>query len=474
MTLIKKSSINMLLNDKRAQTIICSLLEFFLLNHTSAVFSNVEYILREQHFFPSKSEDELRIIFSRLYTIIVVVGTSSKILMTTFYDYIGAWIPRIVCHVMQTVGLICILVATPENSEVFVWLGYPLFYGGGSGLAYSYYMIIPIFPKKVGFLFGVTGLPIAFAMVWYVAIVNMGSDYKWMVGFWLACIPFSVAHTFLNMPKSKIDFDDVRLGWETRNDSFLNGKRKSENYEELETKPRSMTQMSRHSFAPPELNRSSFRDYLNTVTSLPVLCTLVWYFTVEMRCLATFQQYQSWLRFKTKEEDQIKFYTELYSLISLSEAVLDPAVGFLIDEISSRLGFKSEGKDYDLNGSITSAIFMFIGSVFACSCSVFQLFDGVGVSTVFYIISHVCLIIFLYNSRYMSFISNCGADVRGRIISTGALIQMACPFLLTLSSRLLEEVFDDDYNKLSKLFLGLTLAGAVFPVVIIIFRLKTR
>ena len=56
-------------------------------------------------------------------------------------------------------------------------------------------MIIPIFPEKVGFLFGVTGLPIAFAMVWYVAIVNMGSHYKWMVGFWLACIPFSVAHT---------------------------------------------------------------------------------------------------------------------------------------------------------------------------------------------------------------------------------------------------------------------------------------
>ena len=139
MTLIKKSSssINSLLNDKRAQTIICSLLEFFLLNHTSAVFSNVEYILREQHFFLTKSEDELRITFSRLYTVIVVLGTSSKILMTTFYDFIGAWIPRLVCHVMQTVGLICILVATPENSEVFIWIGYPFFYGGGSGLAYS-------------------------------------------------------------------------------------------------------------------------------------------------------------------------------------------------------------------------------------------------------------------------------------------------------------------------------------------------
>ena len=108
-----------------------------------------------------------------------------------------------------------------------------------------------------------------------------------------------------------------------------------------------MSQKSRHSFVNPELNRSSFRDYLNAVSSLPVLCTLVWYFTVEMRCLATFQQYQSWLRFKTQEEDQIKFYTELYSLISLSEAILDPVVGYFIDEISSRLGLKSDGqKDY--------------------------------------------------------------------------------------------------------------------------------
>ena len=129
---------------------------------------------------------------------------------------------------------------------------------------------------------------------------------------------------------------------------------------------------------------------------------------------------------------------------------------------------------YDLNGSITSACFMFIGSVCACLCSMFQLFDGVGVSTVFYIISHVCLIIFLYNSRYMSFVSNCGVNVRGRIISTGALIQMACPFLLTLSSRLLEEVFENDYDRLSKLFLGLSLVGAVFPVLIIVFRLKNR
>jgi len=220
-----RKSINFLSTDKRARAIFCSIIEVFLLNHTSAVFANVEYVLREQNYFPSKTEDELRTAYARLLTAIVIACNVMKIFTTVVYDYVGAWIPRMVCHLMQIIGLTFLLIATPSSPSILIWCGYPMFYGAGAGLMYSYVMIIPIFPKRTGLLYGVLGLPIALAVLFYVAFVNMGDYYKWMFVAWLGFIPFSIAHTFLNMPKSKLDFGNVRLGWETRKDSFLGNKK---------------------------------------------------------------------------------------------------------------------------------------------------------------------------------------------------------------------------------------------------------
>ena len=183
------------LQDPKLRAILCCLIECFMLNHTTTIFSSVEYVLREQGFFSDKSEDQLRILYGRLFTSISICCNIVKILVSLSYDYIGLWIPRIGCHVLQVIGLSFLLIATPETPTIFVWLGYPFFYGGGAGLAYSYFMIIPIFPKRTGLLYGIMGLPVAAAMVWYVALVNMGSWYKVMFVAWLFCIPFSIAHT---------------------------------------------------------------------------------------------------------------------------------------------------------------------------------------------------------------------------------------------------------------------------------------
>jgi len=66
-------------------------------------------------------------------------------------------------------------------------------------------------------------------------------------------------------------------------------------------------------------NSLSFKTYLKELTSIPILCTLAWYLTNELRQMATVQQYQSWLRFKTSDEEEIKFYTESYSIIGLQQ-----------------------------------------------------------------------------------------------------------------------------------------------------------
>ena len=172
-----------------------------------------------------------------------------------------------------------------------------MFYGAGAGLMYSYVMIIPIFPKRTGLLYGVLGLPIALAMLFYVAFVNMGDYYKWIFVVWMAFIPFSVANTFLNMPKSKLDFGDVRLGWETRKDGFLGNKKAKKINHEFDVSDQESVQKSvQKTVSPPNdyqllrsrantavsqvenlrselvsTNSLSFKTYLKELTSIPIL-----------------------------------------------------------------------------------------------------------------------------------------------------------------------------------------------------------
>lgn len=417
-------------------------------------------------------------------------------------------------------------------------------------------MIIPIFPKRTGLLYGIMGLPVAAAMVWYVALVNMGSWYKVMFVAWLFCIPFSIAHTFLNMPKTKIDLKNPRLGWETRNDDIFKKNKVVKFKDEYQPSP-SITRKSSGVNNPnfdntPEnvsnrlelekennflVKRSSilsvateyghnienvlnledhetqgdiskFKLYIREVTSLPVICTLLWYrvvlskcqiqgqkhrqkshfrlmlaffvtflqnhlyFTAKTRQMATTAQYESWLRFKTTDNDEVKLYTEYYDLFLIAGTFLEPAVGFSLDWIT--LNVIQRRFDYEDNEakSLTSGVFMTIASILACLCSVFQFPEGVGISTVFYLICHVLLISFLYSSRYVALVVNTSPECQGQVIATSTALQLTVPIWITLSTQFLDKVLNGNYNDLSFIFLGLTGIGLVFPVAIVVYRMR--
>ena len=487
--------ISSLFSDIKFRAILCCLIECFLLNHTTTIFSSVEYVLREEEYFSDKSEDQLRILYGRLFTAISISCNIIKILVSLSYDYIGLWIPRIFCHIMQIIGLTFLLIASPETSTIFVWLGYPLFYGGGAGLAYSYFMIIPIFPKRTGLLYGIMGLPVAAAMVWYVAFVNMGDLYKIMFVVWLCCIPFSILHTFLNMPKTKIDLENPRLGWETRNDQIFGKREKINQDDENEgnindsfepdnklTKRTSILSVATENGHNLEniLNleetgnsKNKFKLYLKEVTTLPVICTLVWYFTAKTRQMATTEQYESWLRFKTKDDEEIKLYTEFYDLFLIAGTFLEPLVGFLLDWITLNvIQRKFDSFNDNQAKSLTSGIFMTVASILACLCSIFQFPEDVGASTVLYLVCHVLLISFLYSSRYVALVVNTSPECQGQIIATSTALQLTVPIWVTLSTQLLDKGFDGNYNDLSWIFLGICGFGLIFPVAIVIYRLK--
>ena len=393
-------------------------------------------------------------------------------------------------------------------------------------------------------------------MVWYVALVNMGSWYKVMFVAWLFCIPFSIAHTFLNMPKTKIDLKNPRLGWETRNDNIFKKNKIVKFKDEYQPSP-SITRKSSGVNNPnfddtPEnvsnrlelekennflVKRSSilsvateyghnienvlnledhetqgdiskFKLYIREVTSLPVICTLLWYrvvfskcqiqgqihrqkshfrsmlaflvtllqnhlyFTAKTRQMATTAQYESWLRFKTTDNDEVKLYTEYYDLFLIAGTFLEPAVGFSLDWIT--LNVIQRRFDYEDNEakSLTSGVFMTIASILACLCSVFQFPEGVGISTVFYLICHVLLISFLYSSRYVALVVNTSPECQGQVIATSTALQLTVPIWITLSTQFLDKVLNGNYNDLSFIFLGLTGIGLVFPVAIVVYRMR--
>ena len=332
----------------------------------------------------------------------------------------------------------------------------------------------------------------------------------------------TLAHTFLNMPKTKIDLKNPRLGWKTRNDDIFKKKtvtfkdecqpspsisrkpsgvnnpnfddiaKNVSNRLELEKSEKEKTFMNKRSsilsvateYGHNIENVLNLKDhettedisklklYIREVTSLPVVCTLLWYFTAKTRQMATTAQYESWLRFKTTDDDEVKLYTEYYDLFLIAGTFLEPAVGFSLDWITLNIiqrKFDYEDKEAK---SLTSGFFMTIASILACLCSVFQLPEGVGTSTVFYLICHVLLISFLYSSRYVALVVNTSPECQGQVIATSTALQLTVPIWITLSTQFLDKVLDGNYNDLSFIFLGLTGIGLVFPVAIVVYRMR--
>ena len=134
--------------------------------------------------------------------------------------------------------------------------------------------------------------------------------------------------------------------------------------------------------------------------------------------MATTAQYEDWLHFVTTDEDQIKFYTEFFNIFLITGVFLEPLIGWLLDWITLNVFQKKYDYQATRAKSLTAAIFMTIASVLACLCSVFQLFDSLGVFTVLYLSCHVLLISFLYSSRYVALVVNTPPGAQGQIIAT--------------------------------------------------------
>ena len=116
-------------------------------------------------------------------------------------DRIGLWTCRCIVSLLSVVGVICIILSSPESSWL-VWIGYselestleyplslffllnptfernlslyPLFYGISTGVIYSYIVLMDLYPKNRAFVSQLISVSFSLVYVLYIWYQEIG------------------------------------------------------------------------------------------------------------------------------------------------------------------------------------------------------------------------------------------------------------------------------------------------------------
>ena len=451
-------------SQKRFWTITTGFLELFMICHGIDSYSSIEYVSREQNFFPGNTEDELKIIYARLLTICLVTAFFLQFSTTVLNDTYGMWFYRSVLHVSQVAGLVVALVMTPDTSWM-AYLAYPLYYGAGGALITSNVLCFELFPKARGGIMSLIGVPILGSQVWYLWYVELGSDWKY---FWvmLACfLPFSVARTFLLCPRYKVIGPKTVLGWASRNLGRMQNKSSEElkagdenkTFETFETDNSGQieSEKNENDHSNPETSDSaekiptpdvSFKTFVKEGILNPNTALLtVWYFFMQLRYQTFISQYQSFLRFKTDDDEEVKTYTEAYATMLMVGCTVNIAFAVIIDPsiitVQKRLKVTHRRASY-----LVSVLGMVFSGIFGVVLTVTMIPEDLGWQTwfgiYFYVLGAVSMMVF----RYIFIMSVYKAEFSARVLGFTFLIQLADALVTPQMSRMVIFVFDDDFN----------------------------
>ena len=208
-------------------------LELFLICHGIDSYSSIEYICRENNFFPDFDEDEQKLIYARILSICLITAFIFQFIVTILNDTYGMWVSRSLFHFSQLSGLIVILIMTPDTSWL-CYLAFPLFFGGGAGIITTNVLCFELWPKLRGFLSSLLGVPILLSQLWYLYYVNLGKNWKIFWAMLIGFIPFSLARTFLLCPRYKVVGPETILGLKSKNLGKFQDSGK--NYEKMDEK----------------------------------------------------------------------------------------------------------------------------------------------------------------------------------------------------------------------------------------------
>lgn len=449
-------------------------LETFLLFHLPKSYQTIEYSLRENDFFQGKTEDELKLTYSYLYSMIQVLMFSLGAVNGLIIDRYGTWYSRFVSQILMCFGLIFAISTTPETSSL-VFLSLPLFYGGGYMAVEIGCLSWVVYPKNIGVLSAFIGIAINASQVWYIYYKQHATPFEDTKYFWylmLSFQPLMLARTVLMCPKLKVTETIDRMGWKTRHDTYDNfyeslvEEREEINHIEVTS---FNTTHSGNGFQAREVGQEKApNSFFKEIKKPSYILLATWWLISDVRMIEYYSLFQPWLRSKTENDILISHFTQLFTKITIFQSITEPICGQILDYLNHYWT-----KKYHFNDKksmiLTSMLGLIFCSITTCLVSLFQSIPGSNSSemTLTFAIKSAGLSAILTDSvrwtcRYYFLFKTVDPEYFPRVMANCNLITLVANLIVPNL-----HFVNGNLNLFHKIFSGFSFSTVVIPLLIL-------
>lgn len=437
------------------------LLECFLLVHGIGVFSSIQSVLTDDYgFYEELSASEQSILFSKLYTTMAVTLNFTKIITGILIDTKGVWVTRVFTTIFSSIGLVCILAATPDR-DYLIWIGYPLFYGVSLGYVFSQLVLLKMYPEQRGILIALLGA--ANNAVFFLYVLYKEYLQNWFFVILLFIQPLSLFRTFLLTPKSNDPFCEgpnggsatanttapiaaqARLGWKTKNDPFT--------------------------VKPENEETGGFVFLLKNLFRYSNLIMYGWVFCGYFRMGSFMANQEGWLNWVVSENgtsnmtdyehELVSEYTTNWLYANLFGILIQPLCGFLLDKV-----IRTVAQKYNYNPGLATIMVtpfaMVVCSLLWVLQSYLMTIKSIGwVTWAVYIVYVFQRLNVSVSNLYV--LSNNGSQFSGRVLAVISCLTIVTSLLQPLVTNSVVE-HDNDYGLMNARIAWLSAGSLVFAV----------
>lgn len=469
-------------------TIATLYVEVILMFHQHNNFSSLEYALRENGFYEGKNEEEKLSIYSWLLAMIIVAMFSLAILNGFIIDTIGTWYSRVLAQILLITGISTALMITKENSYL-IWIAYPLFYGGGYMATEAGLLTYVLYPKQMGMLSSLTGVSVGGSALWYLFYKKICTPFENTRIWWwimMSFQPLVTLRTFFLMPKLKVTKNGTdRVGWQTRHDTYANFKDKEtekqiykiqkhdpENKAEIEKLTSQLNNQVTEKSETTQQKSAPSTTFLKELFKAQNFLFFCWWFISDIRQLSYMSKYQSWLRTKTQDAEEVSSFTEIYSKCMMVQMITEPCCGRFLDFIRATFQAKifkkgDANETFTKSMVLTTCIGFILTSISTSLTSFFQARSpfsivniiGAGVAT-------VTTDSFRWSCKFMFLFTTVNPEFTPRVLAFSNIFIILANLVVPQLNYVLK-IFDNDWDQFNMALGFLSLSSMLFPILIL-------
>ena len=193
---------------------------------------------------------------------------------------------------------------------------------------------------------------------------------------------------------------------------------------------------------------------------------------MQLRFQTFISQYQSFLRFKTDDEDEIKIYTEAYATMLMIGCSVNVIFALIIDPfiifVENRFKITHQRASY-LVSILGQVISCFFGMILTVTLIPENLGWQIWIGIYFYVLGAVAMYVF----RYMFVFCVYDANFAPRVLGFTFLIQLVDALITPLMTRLVIDVFNENFNVYQYISLGTIGVAVISSLTTLCFNKST-